>query len=171
MVSGPGTPGVVIRRARKADVSSLAAVMALEVSLQQLAHRWQGHLEDHREMLVAALDGKVAGTVSMGGRPEQPGSMRMFALDVAPAFRRRGVGTALITFVEVEARSRGLRSVHLEVAVDNVRAFRLYARLGYERQGEATINRWWRLADDGRRERVEEITYTLVKKTRRECRR
>ena len=126
--------------------------------------RWRERRDGHREILVALLDGEVAGTVSMGGRRHgRPGSLRLFALDVGPAYRRRGVGAALIGAVEQEARRRNLRAVNLEVAVENEDAIRLYERLGYERQGGPFIDRWWRLKDDGTRDQVEQPSYVLAK--------
>jgi ribosomal protein S18 acetylase RimI-like enzyme len=64
--------------------------------------------------------------------------MRMFSLNVGAAFRRKGVGTALMEAVEQRARERGHQTVNLEVAVGNVDAVRLYKRRGYRclRDGE-----------------------------------
>ena len=52
-------------------------------------------------MLIASLDEKIVGTVSTTGHLHQmPNSLRLFALDVSPVYRRRGVGTALLEAVE-----------------------------------------------------------------------
>jgi predicted N-acetyltransferase YhbS len=60
-------------------------------------------------MLVAETGDRIVGTVSIGGKIHKiPGSLRMFALDVGPNHRNRGIGTPLIRTVEDEARARGL---------------------------------------------------------------
>ena len=118
-------------------------------------------------MLVAELDGEVAGTVSSTHHHLQlPDSLRMLALDVGRAFRRRGVGTALIEAVEGKARLEGLRSANLEVALDNSAALRLYEGLGYRRLGvqQPIVNQWTRLTDDGICEQVEGHSWVMVKK-------
>ena len=155
---------LTIRRVRESDVSALASVLEPDVSAKQVNHRWQEHREGYREMLVAELGGEVAGTVSSTTYNLQlPDSLRMLALDVGFAFRRRGVGTALARAVEAKAHSEFLNSVNLEVALENAVALRLYERLGYCRLGEPVVNRWTRLTDDGRCEQVEERSWVMVK--------
>jgi ribosomal-protein-alanine N-acetyltransferase len=55
----------------------------------------------------------------------------ILSIGVLPERRRRGVGTALLDAVRVEARLRGAESIVLEVAVDNVAALALYAGQGF----------------------------------------
>ncbi len=50
---------------------------------------------------------------------------------VAQAQRGKGVGTALITALETEARLRGYHAIRLDVIDDNFRAKQLYHRCGY----------------------------------------
>ena len=40
----------------------------------------------------------------------------------------------------------------------------LYERLGYERQGRPVVERWWRVAGDGSRARVEELAWVMAKR-------
>ena len=157
---------LAVRRAEEKDIDGLAAALWPDASRAQVAQRWQDHRDGYREMLVAELDGRVVGTVSTSGhRHQRPGSLRLLALNVSPAFRGRGVGTALVRAVEEEeARRRGLAHVNLEVAVENAGAIRLYERLGYQRQGKPIVDRWTRLADDGGREEVEELSWVMVAK-------
>ncbi|NEY90887.1 GNAT family N-acetyltransferase [Tabrizicola oligotrophica] len=57
-----------------------------------------------------------------------------FLLDgicVAPAARSKGVGRALLSAIEDEARARGYDHVRLDVVDSNWRARALYERLGY----------------------------------------
>lgn len=155
---------LVIRRVREGDVSRLAAILAPCVSAEQLNHRRQEDRDGHRVMLVAEINGKVAGTVSSTHHHFQLSeSLRMLALDVGHEFRRQGVGTALVEAVEDKARHEGLRSVNLEVALDNDAALRLYEGLGYQRLGEPVVNRWTRLSEGGECEEVEERSWVMVK--------
>jgi len=55
----------------------------------------------------------------------------ILSIGVLPERQRRGVGTALLDAVHVEARLRGAESIVLEVAVDNVAALALYAGQGF----------------------------------------
>ena len=114
-------------------------------------------------MLVAELDGQVVGTVSMGGHGfQRPGSLRLFALDVGAAFRRRGVGTALVKAVEAMASGRALDEVNLEVAVCNRDVIRLYERLGYRRHGDPVSDRWERRLDDGSSQLVDVPSWVMI---------
>ena len=89
--------------------------------------------------------------------------MHLFALEVGPAWRRRGIGSAIVRHVLEEARRRRLRSVYLEVRVDNP-ARRLYHRIGFRRVGKPFVNAWWRFAADGSQQRVEELSIRMVKR-------
>jgi ribosomal protein S18 acetylase RimI-like enzyme len=164
-MSGAAISKTVIRAALEDDIAALAQALAPDVSARQLAQRWEEHLGGYRKMLVAEETGSLAGTVSIGGaRHRRTDSLRMFALDVGVAFQRRGIGASLIRAVEGEAHRRGLLSVHLEVALANTAAIRLYERLGYRRQAEPITDRWSRVADDGSRDEVEEASWVMVKK-------
>lgn len=58
-------------------------------------------------------------------------------IDVAPHFRRRGVGAALMNAIEVGVQAAGGAEVlRLEVAVDNETALNFYAKRGFTAIGE-----------------------------------
>jgi [ribosomal protein S18]-alanine N-acetyltransferase len=52
-----------------------------------------------------------------------------------PGRRRRGLGRACLAAFEAEARARGARTAHLEVAADNAAALALYEGAGWSRAG------------------------------------
>ena len=56
----------------------------------------------------------------------------LLSCGIAPRFRRQGFARRLLDQAIDEARRRGARSMHLEVAEDNVDARALYARLGFD---------------------------------------
>ena len=53
-------------------------------------------------------------------------------LDVAPAWRGRGIARALLAELEREAAQAGARAMSLHVFTGNARAIQLYERLGYQ---------------------------------------
>lgn len=155
---------ITVRPAVEGDVADLSFSMGGDVSHEQLVNRWREHVAGYRVMLVALLDGDVAGTVSMGGHNHQrPDSLRLFALDVASTMRRHGVGSALVDAVEHEASLRGLGHVNLEVAVENSGAVRLYEKLGYRRVGQPIIDRWQRHTPGSGWEQVEGPAWVMTK--------
>lgn len=58
----------------------------------------------------------------------------IFLLYVAPAYRRQGIGAALIQRAEAWAKARGDQQVGLQVFQHNLPALRLYEKLGYRPQ-------------------------------------
>jgi ribosomal-protein-alanine N-acetyltransferase len=90
-------------------------------------------LRSDRHIFLAALDGEtVAGYIGL-----------MYVLDegyisnvaVLPAYRRRGVGTALLDELEREARKVRLSFLTLEVRASNTAARALYAARGFRETG------------------------------------
>lgn len=55
----------------------------------------------------------------------------IFRVAVVPAYRRQGVGTALVEALLQTARRQQCTSVLLEVGADNAAALRCYAQLGF----------------------------------------
>ena len=80
---------------------------------------------------LVALDefGKVAGYAGLAVSPPDEAWVQNIA--VRRDRQRGGVGRALLEALLAEARSRGVRSVLLEVAVDNAPAQRLYDAYGF----------------------------------------
>jgi ribosomal-protein-alanine N-acetyltransferase len=153
---------VVIREMRGQDIEPLAE--ALDWPWRQIDRRWQELVAKWREMFVADIDGRPVASVSINERPEQPGLLHLFALDVAPSLQNRGIGTRLIEYVEAEAHGRELDGVYLEVAITNANARRLYERLGYVQQGVQFVAQWNYTEDDGTVvERIEDMV-RLVKR-------
>ncbi len=153
-----------IRQVELADVDELSDALSPEVSRAQVRRRYDESQLGHREMLVAELDGQIVGTVSTGGLGfQRTGSLRMFALDVGRAFRKRGVGTVLIRAVESAAIGLNVYEVNLEVSMDNLDAKRLYERLGYRRLTEPVTDSWEVVDDQGNIQKVEESAWIMIK--------
>ena len=84
-----------------------------------------------------------------GGAPPLRAYLYVGRVSVLPAFRGRGVATALMAWCEQLALDRGLHEVRLGVRLGLVRNEALYRRLGYrptglleERAGYGPIARW-----------------------------
>ena len=93
-------------------------------------------------ILYFALVGETpVGTVGLVFRGRDAGfadgttSANVNRLHVVQAQRRRGIGTLLMTSVEVEARRRGYRRLTIEVEDENEPALALYEKLGFARTG------------------------------------
>jgi GNAT superfamily N-acetyltransferase len=86
----------------------------------------------------ARLGGAVRRTMAMSAlfTPPRPDGLFVANLCVVRERRGTGCGSALIRYAIGSASARGLRSVELDVSFSNVRAQRLYERLGFTVTGE-----------------------------------
>jgi ribosomal protein S18 acetylase RimI-like enzyme len=80
---------------------------------------------------VIEVDGEPAGRLYVHRGPRD---IRIMDIALAPPFRRRGIGTALLDALIAEAQASG-RTLSIHVEADNP-ARRLYQRLGFARAGE-----------------------------------
>jgi ribosomal protein S18 acetylase RimI-like enzyme len=87
-------------------------------------------------VLVALLDGTVAGMVSLAEREHFTGDHDAYIgeLVVGAAMEGRGAGQALMAAAERWAQSRGLSRITLETGARNHRARRFYDRAGFEEE-------------------------------------
>lgn len=93
---------------------------------------------DPDDVLVAVLDGSVAGYVAIGNTiplPSHEHVLEVQGLAVAPRAMRRGVGRALMEAAVVEVEGRGARKVTLRVLGPNTAARRLYESCGFVVEG------------------------------------
>lgn len=82
---------------------------------------------------LAALDGDtLAGYV---GSQTCMDETDMMNLAVSPAYRRQGVGKALIDALTKQLQMRGSRCLTLEVRSSNAPALALYGRMGFQQIG------------------------------------
>jgi ribosomal protein S18 acetylase RimI-like enzyme len=95
-----------------------------------------------REVLVAVVGGKVVGSVdvTMQDPPHEGSIVRPIptadlGIGVAEAWRRRGIGRALMAAAEASALARGAQQMVLDMATANVEARRFYDALGYVEHG------------------------------------
>lgn len=116
-----------------ADIAPISDVSGLAPELQAMTG------DNTRVMLVAELDGHVAGLVTGHLREPPEGGMTRYSgqilvigdVVVEEARRRSGVATALMQAVEHWGDSRGATTIELWVHADNEAATALYQREGY----------------------------------------
>jgi ribosomal protein S18 acetylase RimI-like enzyme len=88
-------------------------------------------------VFMAEVDGAVAGFICVvsatrGDSPDDPATFAwVHDIFVRPAYRRRGVATALMAEAESFVRSRGARELRLGVIDRNADARTLYRGLGF----------------------------------------
>ncbi len=70
--------------------------------------------------------------IGCGGILLTPGHGELKRMFVQPAWRGHGVGSAMLRFLERQARGHGVRCVYLETGVHQPEAIGLYQRAGYE---------------------------------------
>ena len=90
------------------------------------------------EVLVAELDGAVAGYVQLGPATPLESSRHVLLINglaVDPQLQGGGVGRALVAAAADEARRRGARKLSLRVLGTNDRARALYERCGFVVEG------------------------------------
>ncbi len=100
---------------------------------------WNERLEK-KLLQVIEVGGLAAGLLEVTRHPD---AIEVVNLELAPAFQRRGIGTAILTEIQAEATAREA-AVLLQVLKVNP-ARRLYERLGFVATGATeshTLMRW-----------------------------
>ena len=117
--------------------SDLARVLEIEVDLFPV-DAWSedlflGELAEvsiSRDVSVATLDSEIVGYASFRYVGKQ-GDVNTVA--VASDQQGKGIGTALMDWLESQAAIRNVREIFLEVRSDNETAIKMYDARGYER--------------------------------------
>jgi ribosomal protein S18 acetylase RimI-like enzyme len=127
-----------ILRACVHDGASVSFILPFE--LDQAREFWLGKvapgvIANKRVLLIAKLDGEVAGTVQLDldTPPNQQHRAEVAKLLVHPSYRKLGVGRALMQRILSCCVDAGRSLVTLDTAGDAAEA--LYASLGFERAG------------------------------------
>jgi aminoglycoside 6'-N-acetyltransferase I len=139
------THGVRVRAAVPGDAPAWARMRAAlwpdadaDELLAETARHFAGGLRHLEHVLVAVDgDGAVVGFAELNLRPYAEGctSDRVAFLEgwyVAPEWRRRGVGAALVATAEAWARGLGCTEFGSDAVHDNDTARRAHAALGFE---------------------------------------
>jgi ribosomal-protein-alanine N-acetyltransferase len=123
-------------RFRPIEVSDLQEIMVIEEAAFSYPWTRQFFLEELRAACgrsrAAILGEQIVGYVIFW---LVAGDVDIHNLAVAPPFRRRGIGRALLSETIAEAKQAGSRHVTLEVRRSNTEARRLYESLGFVVKG------------------------------------
>jgi len=116
---------VLVRAGTERDYPAIARIQQLCPEAAQ----WPVGDYSGYQMLLALFDSLPAGFCAW--RQTSPREAELLNLAVDPAWRRRGVASALLTALEKAAAG----DIFLEVAEPNGPAVALYTRLGWEQTG------------------------------------
>ena len=131
---------LVLRAAHRSEASAIAGMSRLQIE-HGLNWRWTSTRVRQKidapdtMVLVASMGCEIEGFAIMkfGDTDEH-----LFLLAVDPKARRRGIGRALVNWLEKSCEIAGLANIRLEVRAANLRAITFYEQLGYARSGEIT---------------------------------
>lgn len=130
---------MLIRPARADDAASLVELYAAwshpqpEPVIAERLAVW--HATRHARVLVAELDGAVAGVAAVSATPHfaRPGHFaRLVGIAVGEQFRRRGVASALVDAAQALAREWGCDRIEATSTRSRDEAPRFYAALGFD---------------------------------------
>jgi ribosomal-protein-alanine N-acetyltransferase len=87
--------------------------------------------------LIAKVNNEISGFIIVQEETEEDTAYgHIITLNVAPAFRRKGVAKKLLAEVESILKSRGIMQIRLEVRHNNQAAIKLYLHLGFKEMGK-----------------------------------
>jgi N-acetylglutamate synthase-like GNAT family acetyltransferase len=130
-----------IRDARNTDIYDLRSLMeqlGYPIDVHELAKNMAHYSKlPHQKVWVVEHEGKVVGCLAaaMTHYFHRPGSfLRVIALVVDQAYRRQGVGKALLQHAEAHARERGCTYLELTSGIHRagLGSYAFYAAQGFE---------------------------------------
>ena len=96
----------------------------------------QEGLRKGRPQFLAWIDDRVVGWCDIIEKlPDLMRHSGVLGIGLLAAYRRRGIGAALMEATLDDARKKGFKRVELTVRTDNERAKRVYEQFGFEAEG------------------------------------
>jgi len=139
---------VLLRPATVADAAATAAIYNQEVTTSTVTFdlvtrsveeqaEWLSARSGALEVVVAEIDGEVAGFASLSPYRDRPAYRTTVedSIYVHPDHRGEGVGRALLGEIVEVARRRGFHSVIGRIVGGHTASIRLHASLGFEQVG------------------------------------
>lgn len=143
------SPPFAVRLATSADVPVIAAMSRDQIERglpwSWTAGRVRYALRDRNVNVVVASDGDRVLGFGIMLYADEDANLLLFAVD--PSCRRRGVGAAILNWLEVVARDAGLKRVRLECRRENEAARNFYGALGYHER--TIVRRMYSGVEDG----------------------
>jgi GNAT superfamily N-acetyltransferase len=159
---------VVLRLAEKEDLPKLEWYGEYTHFRRVFQRAYEDQKAGRRLMLLADANGWPVGQLFIqldtydDPYPDNVKRAYFYSFRVMDAFRRQGIGTALIREAEGMLRERGYHSVSIAAAKENPDARRLYERLGF-RVFTEDAGRWHYVDHEGRTRQVVEPVWILEK--------
>ncbi len=131
-------PEISITPERPDTIDASALIAELDAFLEPLYPPESLHgsgpaelTRDHTDFFVLRCDGQPAGCggIQFAGN----GYSEITRVFIRPAFRRMGLGKALLHYLEEYSRARGMLTMRLETGARQPEAIALYERAGYRR--------------------------------------
>jgi ribosomal protein S18 acetylase RimI-like enzyme len=144
-----------IRLAKPADARAIAELSRREIE-HGLPWRWTTPrvlraIRGHDTNVVVAIEHELLVGFGIMFYGEDAAHLNLLA--VSPGARRRGVGSALLLWLEQVGRAAGAEAIRLEARQDNLAALAFYARHGF-RTTETMIGYYLGMEDGVRLEKV-----------------
>ena len=95
------------------------------------------YLDARGEFLAAEVEGAVVAMGAVRGLDDERAEVKRIRVD--PAYRRRGLGEAILRGLQARARELGYGKLVLDTAADAEAAQRLFEKLGYQRTGVTVL--------------------------------
>lgn len=126
-----------IRAIYNEAIRNLPATFDTEEKSREDRERWLNDRSPRHPVLVAIVDGAVAGWGALSPFSDRPAWARTVenAVYVADGWRGRGVGTALLAALVAAARTHGHHTVIARVVGGNAASIRLHERAGFATSG------------------------------------
>lgn len=124
---------LILRAAHKSEASEIAMISRQQIEYG-LNWRWtparvKRYIKDPETMvLVATIDGVLQGFAVMNLGED---TAHLLLLGVQPKSRRKGIGTAMLDWLEKSCLTAGIRQIRLEVRASNPPARQFYERRGF----------------------------------------
>ncbi|HNX45698.1 MAG TPA: GNAT family N-acetyltransferase [Anaerolineaceae bacterium] len=165
------------------DGTPITLRLMVEADLQGL--EWEGEYSHFRQLyrehyesacsgnmliwVAVSPTGKIVGQVFlllMARQPEVADGIHrayLFSFRIRPEHRNQGLGSFMLSFVDVELKKRGFTSIRLNVARANSQARKLYERHGYHLIGPDP-GVWRYIDNNGQWQTVREPAWKMQKK-------
>ncbi len=103
---------------------------------ERVPRRWCRHINYERVLpVVAEVDGRLVADATLHRRATAPvETVAKFRTYVHPSFRHRGLGTAMLNEMMGIARDLGVKTLVVELFVDQIRLISMLEGYGFKRQ-------------------------------------
>lgn len=162
-------PPWVLRSIKNSDLKTLEWGNHFKRYRNLMRLSFEDHQTGKKVYLVAEMEGKIAGQIVIDWRilvdkEKSDGVERayLYSLRVFPPYRNKGLGTKMILFCENFLKERNFKFATIACERKNLRALKLYERLGYKIFKEEDTP-WEFFDDQGKLRKITEPEWVLEK--------